>query len=107
MIILSLKKKLDQALLKTIPGLGPSYVANVWEMDIKERISEILEDYSNFFKKHKARFSQMLMLKQAIVSSPNADPHHERSVRLTVDKADRVNRYVRQLLVQWMIATFF
>ena len=97
------RARTDHQLLKPIPGPDLSYVLSFWGEHARHHIAEVLNEYDDFFMKHKADIGRCMIAKHRIELEPEATPHREGARRRSPDKAAKANLEVRKLLALGLI----
>ena len=93
----------DPQLLKSIPGPELSSVLSFWGEGARNQLAQVLNEYDDFFTKHKADIVKCTIAKHRVELEPEAIPHREGATRMSPDKVAKANQEVRNLLALGLI----
>ena len=99
------RKRTDPDLLAPIPGPESQLeeVQKLWGQTARDSLDNILTEFDDLFKKHKADIGRCKIAKHTVEVEPEATPHREGARRMSREKAERANQEVRNLLAWGMI----
>ena len=100
-----IRKRTDPELMAPIPGPDSQLqeVKDLWSASACESLGKILNEFDDLFMKHKADIGRCTIAKHTVEVEPGAVPHREGARRMSLEKADRANQEVRNLLALGMI----
>ena len=99
------RKRTDPELMAPIQGPESQLkeVQNLWGPKASASLENILTEFDDLFKKHKADFGRCTIAKHPVELEPDAVTHREGARRMSPEKAQRANQEVRNLLALGMI----
>ena len=74
-----------------------------WGASACESLGNILKEFDDLFMEHKADIGRCTIAKHTVEVEPGAVPHREGARRMSLEKAERANQEVRNLLALGMI----
>ena len=97
------RERPDPQPMKPIPSPNISSVLSFWGEGARDQLEEVLNEYDDLFKKHKADIRRCTIAENRIELEPEAIPHREGARRMSPDKAAEANQEVRNLLALGLI----